>query len=257
MHSETKKRVLVTAAGSGIGLAIARAFVQQGAAVAICDISESNLSSAISAIPEAHGWVTDVADPQQVDQLFDHVEQQLGGLDVLVNNAGIGGPTAHVEEIRPADWDRTMAVNINGQFYCARRAVPLIKAAGGGSIVNISSIAGRLGFPLRTPYAASKWAVIGFTKSLAMELGPDGIRVNALLPGFVNNERTRGIITAKAAATGVTTDELEREIFSRISLGRYVTSEDIAEMAVFVCSDAGRHISGQAISVCGNVESMC
>ena len=165
MHSETKKRVLVTAAGSGIGLAIARAFVQQGAAVAICDISESNLSSAISAIPEAHGWVTDVADPQQVDQLFDHVEQQLGGLDVLVNNAGIGGPTAHVEEIRPADWDRTMAVNINGQFYCARRAVPLIKAAGGGSIVNISSIAGRLGFPLRTPYAASKWAVIGFTKS--------------------------------------------------------------------------------------------
>lgn len=172
MHSETKKRVLVTAAGSGIGLAIARAFVQQGAAVAICDISESNLSSAISAIPEAHGWVTDVADPQQVDQLFDHVEQQLGGLDVLVNNAGIGGPTAHVEEIRPADWDRTMAVNINGQFYCARRAVPLIKAAGGGSIVNISSIAGRLGFPLRTPYAASKWAVIGFTKSLAMVIGP-------------------------------------------------------------------------------------
>ena len=153
--------------------------------------------------------------------------------------------------------NRTLAVNINGQFYCTRRAVPLIKAAGGGSIVNISSVAGRFGYPLRTPYAASKWAAIGFTKSLAMELGPHDVRVNALLPGFINNERARAIFTAKAEATGVTTDELEREILSRVSLQQYVTSEDIAEMAVFLCSNVGRHISGQAIRVCGNVESMC
>ena len=257
MHSETRKRVLVTAAGSGIGLVIAKAFVRQGAAVAVCDISESNLAAAATAIPEASCSVTDVADPQQVDELFERVKRELGSLDVLVNNAGVAGPTAAVEDINPADWNRTLAVNINGQFYCTRRAVPLIKAAGGGSIVNISSVAGRFGYPLRTPYAASKWAVIGFTKSSAMELGPHGVRVNALLPGFVNNERTRAIFTAKAEATGVTTDELEGEILSRVSLRQYVTSEDIAEMAVFLCSDAGRHISGQAISVCGNVESMC
>ena len=148
-------------------------------------------------------------------------------------------------------------VKMTASDGATRRAVPLIKAAGGGSIVNISSVAGRFGYPLRTPYAASKWALIGFTKSSAMELGPHGVRVNALLPGFVNNERTRAIFTAKAEATGVTTDELEREILSRVSLRQYVTSEDIAKMAVFLCSDAGRHISGQAISVCGNVESMC
>ena len=257
MQRESATRILVTAAGSGIGLEIAKSFLHRGASVAICDISASHLEAAASVIPEAHRHVTDVADPRQVDELFDEIADALGGLDVLVNNAGIGGPTAAVEDVSVADWDRTLAVNINGQFYCARRAVPLLKAAGGGSIINLSSVAGRLGYPLRTPYAASKWAVIGFTKSLAMELGPHNIRVNALLPGHVDNERTAGIFAAKAKATGVTTEAMEQEILNRVSLRKYVSSSDIAQTAVFLCCEGGRNISGQAISICGNVEAMC
>ena len=198
--------------------------------------------------------MADVADARQVDLVFDDLRQSLGGLDVLVNNAGIAGPTAAVEDIDPDDWSRTLAVNITGQFLCARCAVPLLKAAGGGSIINMSSVAGRLGYPLRTPYAASKWAVIGFTKSLAIELGPHDIRVNALLPGIVEGERMRRVIAARADALGVSYDEMESRYLGQVSLHRMVTHADVAAMALFLCSPAGRNISGQSLSVCGNVE---
>jgi NAD(P)-dependent dehydrogenase (short-subunit alcohol dehydrogenase family) len=200
------------------------------------------------------GSVADVSDVQQVERVFDDVRQRLAGLDVLVNNAGIAGPTAAVEDINPDDWARTLAVNITGQFLCARRAVPLLKAAGGGSIINLSSAAGRLGYPLRTPYAASKWAVIGFTSSLAMELGPHNIRVNALLPGLVHGERIRGVIAARAEAQGVAYDEMEQQYLDQVSLRRMVAPGDVAAMALFLCSEAGRNISGQSLGVCGNVE---
>jgi NAD(P)-dependent dehydrogenase (short-subunit alcohol dehydrogenase family) len=180
----------------------------------------------------------------------------LDGLDVLINNAGISGPTAPVEEIDIAEWNRTIAVDLNGMFYCTRRAVPLLKAAGGGSIINLSSVAGRLGYPLRTPYAAAKWAVVGFTKSLAMELGPANIRVNAIQPGIVEGERIERVISAKAKALGVSFDEYKRQLLSKVSLRRTVSPMDIANMALFLATDAGRNISGQALSVCGNVESL-
>ena len=247
-------RVLVTGGATGIGWAIAVALQEQSARVHLCDASSLQLAQALGQRPEMSGSVADVADARQIDLVFDELRASLGGLDVLVNNAGIAGPTAAVEDIIPDDWSRTLAVNITGQFLCARRAVPLLKAAGGGSIINMSSVAGRLGYPLRTPYAASKWAVIGFTESLAIELGPHNIRVNALLPGIVEGERMRRVIAARAEALGVSYDEMASRYLGQVSLRRMVTPADVAAMAVFLCSPAGCSISGQSLSVCGNVE---
>jgi NAD(P)-dependent dehydrogenase (short-subunit alcohol dehydrogenase family) len=249
-------RVLVTAGASGIGRELARAFAAAGARVFICDIDANALDAACAARPEIGGCLADVADPQQVDVMFEAARAFLGGLDVLINNAGISGPTAPVEAIDIADWNRTIAVDLNGMFYCTRRAVPLLKQQGGGSIINLSSVAGRLGFPLRTPYAAAKWAVVGFTKSLAMELGPANIRVNAIQPGIVEGERIERVISARAKALGVSFDECKRQLLSKVSLRRTVRAADVANMALFLATDAGQNISGQALSVCGNVESL-
>ncbi len=202
--------------------------------------------------PQAGSALADVAVPAQVDTMFDTAVGFLGGLDVLINNAGISGPTAKVEEISVADWDRTIAVDLNGMFYCTRRAVPLLKASGGGSILNLSSIGGRLGYPLRTPYAAAKWAVVGFTKSLAMELGPSKIRVNALQPGVVEGERVDRVISSRAKALGISDDAYRERFVSTISLRRMVSAQDIANMALFLATPAGQNISGQALSVCGD-----
>jgi NAD(P)-dependent dehydrogenase (short-subunit alcohol dehydrogenase family) len=198
----------------------------------------------------------DVADPAQVDRLFDEALAGLGGLDVLVNNAGVAGPFSAVEAMSIADWDRTIAVNLSGMFYCIRRAVPLLKLAGGGLIVSMSSVAGRLGFPFRSVYSASKWAIVGLTETLAMELGPDNIRVNCIQPGIVDGERHWRNAKAKAALLGITLDEQERRVLSRVSLRRMVSPNDVANMALFLASDLGQNISGQALSVCGNVETM-
>ena len=170
MATSESLRVIVTAGASGIGRTVAETFLAQGSSVHVCDISERYLAEIADSLPGVTTTRADVADEHQVDQLFEEATNHLGGLDVLVNDAGIAGPTAAVEEVQPKDWERTLAVNITGQFLCARRAVPLLKQAGGGSIVNMSSVAGRLGLPLRAPYVASKWAVVGFTKTLAMAL---------------------------------------------------------------------------------------
>jgi NAD(P)-dependent dehydrogenase (short-subunit alcohol dehydrogenase family) len=248
--------VLVTAGAAGIGKAFAQTFADAGARVFICDVDQASLDAHQAARPEIGSCIADVADPKAVDSLFDAATAFLSGLDVLINNAGIAGPTAPVEAIDIAEWNRTIAVDLNGMFYCTRRAVPLLKAAGGGSIINLSSVAGRLGYPLRTPYAAAKWGVVGFTKSLAMELGPANIRVNAIQPGIVEGERIERVISAKAKALGVSFDEYKRQLLSKVSLRRTVSPADIANMALFLATAAGRNISGQALSVCGNVESL-
>jgi NAD(P)-dependent dehydrogenase (short-subunit alcohol dehydrogenase family) len=191
-----------------------------------------------------------------VARLFEAVERTLGGLDVLVNNAGIAGPTARVEDVTPEALAQTLEVNVASQFHCARHAVPMLKAAGGGSIINLSSIAGRLGFTMRSPYSASKWAVIGFTKSLAVELGESNIRVNAILPGHVNSERFRRVVKAKAEALGIGFDEMRRQYLDVVSLKRNVEPEDVANMALYLASPFGASITGQAISVCGDVQMM-
>lgn len=249
-------RVLVTAGAGGIGRAIADTFASHGARVHVCDIDEEGLARCREAQPDFGISRCDVADEAQVESLFEDLRGTLGGLDVLVNNAGIAGPTGGVAEIDPADWRRTIAVNLDSQFYCARLAVPLLRESGNGAMINISSVAGRLGYAFRTPYAATKWAVVGFTKSLAIELGPEGIRVNAILPGVVEGPRIDRVIAARAETMGLSHAEMEQQYLSKVSLRRMVTGQDIANMALFLCSPAGANISGQALSVCGNVETL-
>ena len=249
-------RVMITAAATGIGRAIAEAFLENGASVHICDIDEQALAACRAALPEIGTTVADVSDPDQVDRFFEEAITHLGGLDVLVNNAGIAGQTAPVEEISPQVWDRTMAVNINAQFYCARRAVPLLKAAGCGSIINMSSAAGLFGYPLRSPYATSKWAVIGFTKTLAMELGQFAIRVNAICPGAVEGARIDRVIAAKAQAQNVPFEAMRERYLKQNSMHTFITRDEIASLVLFLCSEAARKISGQALSVDGNIETL-
>lgn len=249
-------RVLITAGASGLGRKTAETFHSRGARLHICDISAEHGAAAIAAMPGTGFTLTDVADPDQVDKLFDDVAAQLGGLDALINNAGIAGPTARVEDIAPEDWQRTMAVNVNGQFYCARRAVPMLRAAGGGSIVNLSSIGGHLAYPLRLAYATSKRAVLGLTETLAAELGPDGIRANAVLPGPVDSQRLDDVLHARAKAKGTTYEQVKETLVGNMALRRLVRPQDIANMILFLCSDAGSNISGQNIRVCGYTENM-
>jgi NAD(P)-dependent dehydrogenase (short-subunit alcohol dehydrogenase family) len=175
---------------------------------------------------------------------------------LLVNNAGIAGPTGGVEEIEPAEWRRCIDIDLTGQFLCARRAVPLLKAAGGGAIINMSSAAGRHGYAYRTPYAAAKWGVIGFTQSLAKELGPAGIAVNAILPGIVKGARIENVIRARAAQLGVSNADMEKQYLEKVSLRRMVAAEDVAHMVLFLASPLGRNVSGQSLGVCGNVEAL-
>lgn len=250
------KRALITAGASGIGRVMAMQFAAAGARVHVCDVSETALAAFSAERPDITGTRADVASPEDVASLVAAASVELGGLDILVNNAGIAGPTAPVEEVTPEEWRRTMSVNIDGQFHCIRAAVPLLRAAGGGSIVNASSAAGRLGYPLRSPYAASKWAVIGLTQSLAMELGPDRIRVNAILPGSVEGERMARINADRAAALGMTVDEVIATDLAQVSLRCYIPPEHVAAMAIYLCSDIGSTITGQSMNVCGNIESL-
>lgn len=249
-------RAVVTAGARGIGRAITEALCAHGARVHVCDVSPEAIDKCRSAMPQVGVAVTDVADVGQVDAFFDAALADLGGLDVLVNNAGIAGPTAGVESIKPQDWDRTVAVNLNGQFYCTRRAVAPLRETGNGTIINISSVAGRLGYAYRTPYAASKWAIVGFTQSLAKELGPDGIRVNAIMPGVVEGPRFDQVVAARAEALGTSFEQVEKDYLSKVSLRRKVSPQDVANMVIFLCSPAGRNISGQSLSVCGNAETI-
>jgi NAD(P)-dependent dehydrogenase (short-subunit alcohol dehydrogenase family) len=244
-------RVLVTAGAAGIGRVIARTFSEHGARVHICDIDEKALAATKKQLPAVTQTVADVAKLEDVERLFEDVKKNLRGLDVLVNNAGIAGPTAKVEDIRPEDWDRTIAIDLNGMFYCTRKAMPLIKEAGGGSIVNLSSIAGKFGFAMRTPYSAAKWAVVGFTQSLAAEAGPDKVRVNCIQPGVVEGDRIDRVVDAKAKGLGVTPEEVKARMLEGVSLHTTVTPQDIANMALFLATAPGRHISGQAIAICG------
>lgn len=250
------KRVVITAGAQGIGLAIAEAFVAAGAQVHICDVNDDFLASAKQKLPQVSQSRTDVSSESQVNAMFADLAARWGGLDVLVNNAGIAGPTAKVEDTDLAAWEQTIAVNLTGLFLCTRRAVPLLKATGGGSIVNLSSAAGRLGFPLRTPYSASKFGVIGLTETWAMELGLSNIRVNAILPGIVAGERQERVIAAKAASYGIGHEAMRAQLLSKVSLRKMVTAQDIANQIIFICSPAGASISGQSLSVCGNVEHL-
>ena len=246
-------RVLVTAGATGIGLATAETFLREGARVHVCDVDEAGLARLRGRMTTS---LCDVSDSAAVARLFDDAQGALGGLDALVNNAGIAGPTAPCEDVALADWERTIAVNLTGQFLCAQRAIPLLKASANPSMANLSSAAGRFGFPGRTPYAASKWGVIGLTKSLSMELGAFRVRVNAICPGPVAGERIERVFASKAAMRGVSPDVVRDEVLGHTSLRRLVTAEDIANAIVFLASRAGANISGHALPVDGDTQAL-
>ncbi|HWL27535.1 MAG TPA: SDR family oxidoreductase [Burkholderiaceae bacterium] len=248
------KKVLITAGASGLGLEMVRVFAAEGCDIFICDINEDMLRAAQEAYPLIHTAVADVSNEGHVAALFKRVEEEFGMLDVLINNAGIAGPTGYVETLNKADWDRTLAVNITGQFLCARLAIPLLKKSDAGVMINMSSVAGHLGFAGRAAYSASKWAVVGFTKTLAIELGGAGIRVNAILPGAVEGPRIRAVIEAKAGTMGRPVDEVARGYEQQAALGRMVSAQDIANMALFTASAAAGSVTGQALVVDGHTQ---
>lgn len=248
-------RVLVTAGASGIGAVMVEAFLEAGAKVHICDIDEAALARFGEAHPGVGTTLADVADEAAVAALFAAAEGSLGGLDILVNNAGIAGPTGRIDTLSTDDIRRTLDIDLLGQFLVARLAVPHLLQSE-GLMINIASVAGRLGYALRTPYAASKWGIVGFTKSLAVELGPQGVRVNVILPGVVRGPRIESVISSRAEAEGVSYAEMEKRYLDKVSLRRMVGPEDVATTALFLASPGGANISGQAISVCGNVETL-
>jgi NAD(P)-dependent dehydrogenase (short-subunit alcohol dehydrogenase family) len=250
------KRVVITAGANGIGLAMARHFLEQGATVCVCDLDGAAVAMLSGSHEKLHGFEVDVADPAAVQAFFKAAEETMGGLDILVNNAGIAGPTALCEDVEIEDWQRTINVDLNAQFYCAKYAIPMLKASGGGSIVMMASNAALFGFPMRSPYTAAKWALIGLTKTLAMELGPHGIRVNALCPCSVEGPRIDGVIEREADKRGVSAAKIREDYQRQSSLRTFVRADDVAAMALFLVSAAGAKISGQAIGVDGHTESL-
>jgi NAD(P)-dependent dehydrogenase (short-subunit alcohol dehydrogenase family) len=249
-------RVIVTAGAAGIGREVARTFMREGAQVQVCDVDREALAALATSDPKLKATLCDVSDRDAVTRFIDSAAGALGGLDCLINNAGIAGPTGRVDEIPPEEWDHTLAVNITGQFNCVRTALRHLAKSSNPSIINLSSAAGRLGFPLRTPYAASKWAVVGFTKSLAIELGPLKIRVNAIQPGAVEGDRIRRVFAAKAQVRGVSMQTVADEAMSHASIKEMIAPQQLADMMVFLASPRGRTVSGQAISICGDVQSL-
>ena len=250
----TDHSVLVTAGAAGIGLAIATAFKDLGARVFVTDINPDAVAAASEAGFTA--LVNDVSDEAQVIELAAAIRSEFGSLDVLVNNAGIAGPTGPIDTLDAAAWRTTFDVNVHGQFHCIKHLLPLLREASDASIINLSSAAGRLGMAGRSAYSASKWAVIGLTKTLAIELGDERIRVNAICPGAVNGPRIEAVIEAKAEMLGRPLAEVSDLYHRQSSLNRLVEAGDIADMAIFLASSMARSINGQAMAVDGNTEKL-
>jgi NAD(P)-dependent dehydrogenase (short-subunit alcohol dehydrogenase family) len=257
MQGIENKKALITAGASGLGKATAEALLQAGARVHICDIDEAALKAMQSLHPDITYSKTDVSDPDSVAAMFADMQREFGDeLDYLVNNAGIAGPAGAVQDIDIEGWKATFDVNLHSTFYVSRLAIPMIQKAKGGAIMNLSSTAGLYGYPNRSPYAAAKWAIVGLTKTMAMELGPDQIRVNCICPGAVNGDRMDRVIASIAEASGEPIDKVRRDNVRNTSMETFVDAADIANMIVFSFSDLGARISGQALAVDGNTHSL-
>ncbi|UUX49351.1 SDR family oxidoreductase [Nisaea acidiphila] len=252
----TGKRALITAGAGGIGRRTAELFSQAGAKVFICDIDQDQLEDARDKVANLGGTLTDVSDKEALKAMFGAAVDYLGGLDILVNNAGTAGPTGPVEGVSFEDWQSCIDINLTSTFLMTQMAVPYLRDAGGGAIINLSSAAGKFGFPMRSPYSAAKWGIVGFTRTIAIELGPDRIRCNAIQPGAVEGARIDRVIKAKAEAKGISENAMRSELASIASLKEFVTADDIASMILFLCSKAGAHITGQALSVDAGLEGL-
>jgi NAD(P)-dependent dehydrogenase (short-subunit alcohol dehydrogenase family) len=243
------QRVLITAGASGIGREFARAFSANGAKVFVCDIDDTALGAIVKEIPGLIAKRCDMSKRAEIERMVPEAVAALGGLDVLINNAGIAGLTLPVEQYPPDDWDKVIAVNLTAMFDMARLAIPHLKLSTAGCIINMSSIAGRHGFANRSPYAATKWGVIGLTKTLAMELGPHGIRANAIAPGAVEGDRIVRVFQGRAQISGRSMEEVKKDAFAAQSIDGFIDPKDIAQLAVFLASDAAKSISGQVVPI--------
>ena len=253
------KKIIISAAADGIGWSIAQECMLNGAIVYLTDKNNESLDEISKHdLYEKQFFLDKVNahDAQEVENYFIKIKNNVDNIDALINNVGIAGPTGKLEELNINDWKETIDININSHFYYNKFSIPLIKKNNGGSIINLSSTAGLFGFPLRSPYAASKWAVIGMTKSLAVELGEFNIRVNAICPGSVSGDRMKRVIEAKAESLGVTKESLQKDYESMVSLKTFVDKKDVSNMVVFLLSDEAKNISGQVMTVDGNTERM-
>jgi NAD(P)-dependent dehydrogenase (short-subunit alcohol dehydrogenase family) len=241
---------LVTGAARGLGYEISRALLDAGAQVVLMGPNRDTIAAAAAAL----GGIAmpgSVTSEEDVAAVFAAIRERFGRLDILVNNAGIGGPAAPVEEVTRAQWDEVIDINLTGAFLCAKEAVKMMKPVKRGRIVNISSMAGRIGYALRSPYGASKWGMIGFSRALAAELGPHNVCVNAVLPGAVEGDRIDRVIRDRAAAMGVDESAVRHDYVKAAALGRMVRASDISAMVLHLCSEAGENITGQAIEISG------
>ncbi len=245
------RRVVVTAAASGIGLVVANAFVANGDRVHICDINEKALHEATEGNSSITATVCDVSDRSSIEAFVKAAAVALGGIDVLVNNAGISGPTTPVEEMDPDQWEAVLGVNLTGTFNVTRLAIPLLRRSDAGVVVIMSSLGGRFAYPNRSPYAVTKRGLIALTETLAVELGDAGIRVNAIAPGAVEGDRIRRVLQGRADASGRSLDEVTADALSLQSIKRFVDPNDIAALALFLASDSAKSITGQTIPIDG------
>jgi NAD(P)-dependent dehydrogenase (short-subunit alcohol dehydrogenase family) len=246
---EMGQRVLVTAGAGGIGLAIARGFAAIGAQVFVVDINQVALERLAKESANIHCGTCDLSDRADIERMVPEAIAKLGGLDVLVNNAGIAGPTRAVADLDPDDWEAVMRINLNCTFNVTRLAIPHLKQSKAASIINMSSAAGRFGYANRSAYSTSKWGLIGFTKTLALELGAYGIRANAILPGGVAGERVEKVLAARAQISGRTLEQERTAALAMQSIKAFVEPTEIAALAVFLASDAARSISGQLLPI--------
>ena len=249
------KVAIVTGGGRGIGREIALLLSREGASLLVAGSTPEPLEKVASEIngsgARAVAVATDVADEASVERMVSEALREFNQIDILVNNAGIIGPTAPVTGVNREEWDRVLAVNLTGAFLCARHALPSMIERRGGRVINITSIAGLIGYPLRSPYAVSKWGMIGLTRTLALEVGQYDITVNAIAPGPVRGPRIDQVISRRAARTGKSFEEVEREYISPIALGRMAEEADIAAMTLFLASEEGRNITGETFNISG------
>jgi NAD(P)-dependent dehydrogenase (short-subunit alcohol dehydrogenase family) len=248
------RRILVTAGASGIGLEFVRAFEALGDKVFVCDINQQALDNVAKEIPGVITKFCDVSKREDIEQMVAYGAKQMGGYDVLINNAGIAGPTAPVDEINPDDWEKVMQVDLNGTFNVSRLVIPYLKKSPAGVIINMSSVAGRFGYENRSPYSTAKWGIIGFTKTLSIELGKYGIRANAILPGAVNGPRIQKVLQGRADINGTTLEQEKKNAMSVQSIKQFVDPKDIAALAVFLASDSAKMISGQMFPIDGDMQ---
>jgi len=246
--------VLVTGAGQSVGRAMAEKFLARGDRVHICDIEEALVATVIALDPRMSGTVCDVADEMQVRQLFAEAKAAIGTIDVLVNTVGIAGPRGPIQSLSLAEWRATLAANLDSMFLTSREAVTAMQQNRHGAIINFSSMSTKTVMPFRSPYVASKAGVEGLTRALARELGPHNIRVNAILPGAIDNQRLKNVLSRIAEQEGRTLDEVEAESLQFVSMRTKIQPDEIADMVLFLCSDAALHVTGQMIGVDGNME---